>query len=115
MNNTAPENYDGFYFTSDKNKNLIFHFFEKKHSEKNLKRFENKYHIGLYTIIANKKCKLELFEAILGDAFAYASNLTGLNIAGILLKKTQTSYLDWQRIIFDINKKYIGDGYELCN
>ncbi len=97
MNNTAPENYDGFYFTSDKNKNLIFHFFEKKHSEKNLKRFD------------------ELFEAILGDAFAYASNLTGLNIAGILLKKTQTSYMDWQRIIFDINKKYIGDGYELCN
>lgn len=113
MNSNPPETYDGFYFVPDKNKNLTFHFFEKKNPTNKTIPIENKYHIGLYSFVGNMKVKIDLFEAVLGDAFVYASNLTGLNIAGILLKKTTDSESSWKSIILSVNHQYIGDGYEI--
>jgi hypothetical protein len=113
------EYYDGFFFLPGKVKDqFVLHFFELKNKSTHTQDYScTKYHIALFTINKDRKVSYDNFEANLGDAVGYATNLVKNNIFGCIVRKTQESKLWWDNYLSDTNKIYasiFGNKYEIA-
>lgn len=98
MSPTILEN-DGFFFIPDNQSNFDIHHFRFTENENHelLTGIEGtevgpKFHIAFFKEGTNGKIEFdESFEAIFADPYIYLKNLIGMNIFGVMVRKTEKS------------------------
>jgi hypothetical protein len=102
-----PNEYDGIYFYSGKDDELIMHCWEFKDDTEYAgatpiegNKVGNMYHIAFFLKgEGNNPICEEHYEAILGDPETYVKGLAGAGLYGCVVKKTEKSGKWWNEYI----------------